>query len=1334
MTDADRRDAVAPALDADNPWPGLASYDEVAREYFSGRAAETAELARRIADDPVTVLYGKSGLGKSSLLGAGVAPLLRERGQLPVFVRLRHDADAPPLMEQLAAALFDAFAAGPVKHPPRRDGEPLWDYLHRDGLAFWAPKIQPVRPVFVLDQFEEVFTLGAARRQGVEAFREQLADLAENRIPAALARRIESGDAARAGLDLHAQPYRLVLSLREDYLPELEGWQAAMPSLRRNRMRLLPMRTAQALTAVCNDRTRHLVDEALARRIVAYLAGGAVVGTAVGGVAGGVAGEATAAAAAPGAADDEADRDASVEPALLSLVCRGINDARQRAGKPRFDDALFDAGKGAIVADFCAQSLADQPARVRRFIEDELVTDQGFRNSFAVAAAIGQGSVTRDEVAVLVDRRLLRLEHHLGAERVELTHDLLTRAVLASRGLRLAAERSAALRKRVLKYGGLAALVLVGVVGLGWQQYTGLVKGARNDQELALTRLKSAEAAEASRAALQTFYNQLALSKVEADKATQAASAAALLAEQQRDRAEAAGRVARSRELAARANGVMADDRQAAARLALEAMRVAETPEAHAALVEAVRTLWPTARLGATELGGQPRHVSINATGSRLAVVAGDGQVSLWDVRSRQPRQVWRLSLPDQGVTVTEFEPGGKRLLVARRGQIDVLDLATGSIDPRAAVPMPPQAAESDLWQMALSADGRWLAIGNTAEAIYFRDRRDAAATWSVVQDQSAIEFSLSPDGQRIAWVARGTLGAAVAERGVDGVWTQRPLTVGQCSKLQSVATASGYVVATWLAQSCAQSVEPGSAPSPPNTDDAMLVMRDNVASADGKAFVSILRNFDLRVGRGDPANAQGVSLISSTEDYSDTNMKGTLAVDGGATRLAMIRGGRGDQGQTVADRRFVDVVSVGANKLLLAELPSDEFRLLDDGRRIVRTVQTPGGAELQVTAIDKVLSGRELPQVELRCALTGVPERLLFGNRRVVVTTAGPPDGANRTTVVTLAPGCRSAGPFAGEVSLLGRDDELLLIRPTASAGAQASTATVQRAADGQRVAQWDLRGGPEAGRHVDTSAGRSALFVSRPGGPGQSTLVVDAFAVRGERLVPAGRVVDLPTSTQVRSLTISDDARTLGETRALASAPTATRVAKKVGRELKWPLDAARETRADDDAAGRQVAAAGRPAGVGIEVARSRHGRFTVVRRLAPADAAGNASFSVVGGDRGKVGHALPAGWPKSFRFSDDERWLSYIDGGSARVLDLETLKPLLPWPGFKGGVGLVDGGKLMKIWPDETREPMLVPLDSTSLQRFATWLLPDKPSLQAGGLDAVAASARRSGRPAR
>ena len=67
-------------LDRDNPWPGLESYDDASSEFFSGRAAEADDLQRRIVDEPMTVLFGKSGLGKTSLLKAGVFPRLREEG------------------------------------------------------------------------------------------------------------------------------------------------------------------------------------------------------------------------------------------------------------------------------------------------------------------------------------------------------------------------------------------------------------------------------------------------------------------------------------------------------------------------------------------------------------------------------------------------------------------------------------------------------------------------------------------------------------------------------------------------------------------------------------------------------------------------------------------------------------------------------------------------------------------------------------------------------------------------------------------------------------------------------------------------------------------------------------------------------------------------------------------------------------------------------------------------------------------------------------------------------------------------------------------------------
>ncbi len=93
-------------IDAERPWPGLLPFTEDARMFFHGREAETDELFRLIEREPLTVLFGQSGLGKSSLLNAGVFPYLRRAGYLPVYMRLSLDAAAPELIEQVWHALI----------------------------------------------------------------------------------------------------------------------------------------------------------------------------------------------------------------------------------------------------------------------------------------------------------------------------------------------------------------------------------------------------------------------------------------------------------------------------------------------------------------------------------------------------------------------------------------------------------------------------------------------------------------------------------------------------------------------------------------------------------------------------------------------------------------------------------------------------------------------------------------------------------------------------------------------------------------------------------------------------------------------------------------------------------------------------------------------------------------------------------------------------------------------------------------------------------------------------------------------------------------------------
>ena len=166
-------------IDAENPWPGLAWFGESAAEFFNGRRREVAELRRLVADEPLTVLFGRSGLGKTSLLKAGLFPVLRQSRFLPVYLRIdftQTAADTPPLIEQLFSAFTRACAEVGAEAPPRAPAESLWEDLHRSGLKVWSPQQMPLVPVFVLDQFEEVCTLGEAHPAAVARLREDLAE------------------------------------------------------------------------------------------------------------------------------------------------------------------------------------------------------------------------------------------------------------------------------------------------------------------------------------------------------------------------------------------------------------------------------------------------------------------------------------------------------------------------------------------------------------------------------------------------------------------------------------------------------------------------------------------------------------------------------------------------------------------------------------------------------------------------------------------------------------------------------------------------------------------------------------------------------------------------------------------------------------------------------------------------------------------------------------------------------------------------------------------------------------------------------------------------------
>ena len=374
----------------------------------------------------LTVLFGQSGLGKTSILRAGLVPRLRRQGYCPVYVRIDYAPGTPEPAEQIKQAIrLTARLSGEwTQAGVAVAGESLWEFLHHRDDVLRDEAGERLIPLLIFDQFEELFTLAQSDEFGrnrAAGFIGELADLVENRAPRSLEAKFEEDESAAARFDFARSDYRVLIALREDYLAPLESLKAAMPSVSQNRLRLAPMNGEQALAAVLGP-GKGLVSEEVAEAIVRFVAGGAELAN------------------------------AEVEPSLLSLICRELNDARLEQGRREISLDLLAGSHSSILSNFYERALADQPPGVRRVIEDDLLTSSGFRENVAeerLLSRLNEAGAAPGTLALLVNRRLLRIEERLDLRRVELTHDVLCQVVKASRDARQEREAREAAERRL---------------------------------------------------------------------------------------------------------------------------------------------------------------------------------------------------------------------------------------------------------------------------------------------------------------------------------------------------------------------------------------------------------------------------------------------------------------------------------------------------------------------------------------------------------------------------------------------------------------------------------------------------------------------------------------------------------------------------------------------------------------------------------------------------------------------------------------------------------------------------------------------------------------------
>jgi tetratricopeptide (TPR) repeat protein len=408
-------------LDQNNPWPGLEGFVEENKELFKGRRRETLSFFRLIKAEQLCVLYGKSGFGKSSLLRAGVFPELRRANFVPVYIGLKHDEREPPLSQQVKDEISREIEAGGFDAPKPTATETLWEYFYRKDVEWWDKQNDLVTPVLVFDQFEEVITVGRenpVRQSRADAFLSELENLAEHSTPEAVRARFEDDPKLAEQYDSYRNEFKIVISLREDFLPELEGLRGRLKGVMTNRYRLLPMNGEQALEVVLKP-APDLVEDAVAVEIVDRVSRSRNEPATAGSVG----------------RDELAQR--FVEPALLSMLCSELNRKRRSLGLPKITSNLVSQAQvEAVLHEFYDRGMAAVSEQLHTFVEERLITESGARNRCAHEDALLREGVSSADISRLIDAHILRLDISSDVSWLELTHDRLAEIAKASRDVR----------------------------------------------------------------------------------------------------------------------------------------------------------------------------------------------------------------------------------------------------------------------------------------------------------------------------------------------------------------------------------------------------------------------------------------------------------------------------------------------------------------------------------------------------------------------------------------------------------------------------------------------------------------------------------------------------------------------------------------------------------------------------------------------------------------------------------------------------------------------------------------------------------------------------------
>ena len=416
-------------------YPGVSPFTSKQKNIFFGRDKDIKNLYKLITMRNQVLLYSKSGIGKTSLLNAGVLPKLQDKYTLIKIRFFAYDEKNP--ISPIAKTL------NTIQNIVKQNEQTFIDELienidYKKTLWYYFKQLQlsdKHKFIIIFDQFEELFSYP---KEQVEEFKQELYELTNIDIPNEIKQKIsdyEDFDDDKIALLYEELNIKTVFAIRSDRLSLLNQLVDKIPDIQETFYELKPLNEKQTKAAIVqpassvqdfNTKPFSFSPQALTNIINALTDNGKQ----------------------------------NVETTQLQIVCQRIEAIAQAMQNeslkqeipqithkdlPEFKDIFlnfYDETVKSIAENDNSSVKASQQTnnKIRKFVEDQLIRNE---QRISLYEIICLDYVSKEQLKKLVNKHLLRAERNsTGGFSYELSHDTLIEPILISKKAREEKEKA----------------------------------------------------------------------------------------------------------------------------------------------------------------------------------------------------------------------------------------------------------------------------------------------------------------------------------------------------------------------------------------------------------------------------------------------------------------------------------------------------------------------------------------------------------------------------------------------------------------------------------------------------------------------------------------------------------------------------------------------------------------------------------------------------------------------------------------------------------------------------------------------------------------------------